>query len=182
MKSLYHWTQPSSEENDIMSSQCLCNDGIMCYNWDTACSNCMSVFPTEKKSLTMCNVKSSSQYGGRGLFAKQNFEEGDFICRMTGSQVSKEYKGEYVVGIENDLVIDASNSDCIAKYSNHSCNPNCSLIKQSKIMSKGSTEYKPEVWIKANEDISIGDELTYDYGTSFQIDPCRCVYCQSKSI
>ena len=182
LKDLYHWTKPTLEENSIMCSQCLCHDGIMCYDWDTVCTNCMSVFPTEMKSLTICNVAVSSQYGGHGLFANKEFEEGEFICRMMGTEVSKGKKGQYVVHIENELVIDASQSNCIAKYANHSCNPNCILRKLSRIESKGSSEYNPEVWISAAESIPKGVELTYNYGTSFVIDQCRCDFCQSKMI
>ena len=130
----------------------------------------------------MCNVKDSLQYGGRGLFANKEFEVGDFICRMMGTVVSKGTKGQYVVHIENELVIDASKSDCIAKYANHSCNPNCILQKQSRIVSKGSSEYKPEVWITAAESIPKGVELTYNYGTSFVIDPCKCDFCQERLV
>ncbi len=55
-----------------------------------------------------------------------------------------------------------------SKYINHSCEPNCeSDVKKGKI------------WIEALRDIKKGEELTYDYSFSFDVDilketPCFC--------
>jgi hypothetical protein len=179
-KDFYSWGQTSLKENSPTCSQCLCFNGIMCFDWDTFCTNCISVFPTEMKASELCSVESSTQYDGHGLFSKRLIEEGEFICRMIGKQVAKGTKGQYVVHIESDLIIDASHSLCIAKYANHSCNPNCILQKLSRIESRGSAKYIPEVWISAAESIPKGVELTYNYGTSFVFDPCKCDVCQSK--
>ena len=54
-----------------------------------------------------------------------------------------------------------------ARLINHSCDPNCEVY---------GTGLK--VWVYAIRDIKKGEELTYDYGFSFDEDykdfPCKC--------
>ena len=55
----------------------------------------------------------------------------------------------------------------IARLINHSCDPNCEVF---------GTGLK--VWVYAMKNIKKGDELSYDYGFSFDEDyknyPCKC--------
>ena len=55
----------------------------------------------------------------------------------------------------------------IARLINHSCNPNC------EVFGKGL-----KIWVYAMKNIKKGDELSYDYGFSFDEDfknyPCKC--------
>ncbi len=59
-----------------------------------------------------------------------------------------------------------------ARLINHSCNPNC------EVTGKGL-----KLWIYSIRDIKKGEELTYDYGFSYDKDykqfPCKCgeKYC-----
>jgi SET domain-containing protein len=61
-------------------------------------------------------------------------------------------------------VRDAAVGGNIARYINHSCNPNC----YTQIV--GDT-----IWIRAARNIRKGEELTYDYSTDgVGSIPCRC--------
>jgi SET domain-containing protein len=54
----------------------------------------------------------------------------------------------------------------LAKYINHSCDPNC----ETDII-------RGKIWINAIKDIKKGEELTYDYGYDmdcYEDHPCRC--------
>ena len=55
----------------------------------------------------------------------------------------------------------------IARLINHSCDPNCEVYGSGL-----------KVWVYAIKDIKKGEELTYDYGFSFDENfkdfPCRC--------
>jgi len=54
----------------------------------------------------------------------------------------------------------------LAKYINHSCDPNC----ETDIV-------RGKIWISAIKDIKKGEELSYDYGYDmhcFEDHPCRC--------
>ena len=54
-----------------------------------------------------------------------------------------------------------------ARLINHSCSPNCEVV------GKGL-----KLWIESIKDIKKGEELSYDYGFSFDEDfkdyPCKC--------
>ncbi len=58
--------------------------------------------------------------------------------------------------IDSSSVVDATKQGSIARYVNHSCEPNCA----SRII---TFEGKKKIVIFAQQDISVGEELTYDY-------------------
>ena len=55
-----------------------------------------------------------------------------------------------------------------ARLINHSCNPNCEVLDESK----------SEIWITATTNIKKNEELSYDYGFSFDCNYkdhiCKC--------
>ncbi len=66
-----------------------------------------------------------------GLFVKENCKEGDLIIEYVGRVVRKRSKGYhnvyYMTLIEKQLWIDSANMGGLAKFMNHSCDPNCKL-------------------------------------------------------
>lgn len=74
--------------------------------------------------------------------------------------------GVYVFILDENTDLDGSPEWNIAKYINHSCEPNCYFeIKDQR------------VFIHALRDIQKGEELTYNYGydlEDFEEHPCRC--------
>jgi hypothetical protein len=172
---------------EIKENFCIGSDQLMCQNWNTTCSKCTKRFPTEKKSEHICEIKQSLQIKENGLFSTREIEKDEYICRYIGTVVPRGTTGEYVVEVDSKLTIDGSKTQCLAKYANHSCQPNCVLQKVSrddatkKVLPFGTTEYSAEVWIKANCQIPKNEELTFHYGTSFIFfDTCLCLTCIEK--
>ncbi|MCW5589855.1 MAG: SET domain-containing protein-lysine N-methyltransferase [Legionellales bacterium] len=110
-----------------------------------------------------------------GLYAKKALSKGDFIIEYTGKKITKSQSAKiltqdlphvYIFELNQRYDIDGDTNDNIAKYINHSCDPNCYTdIVNSK------------VWIVALRDIKLQEELSYDYGFArygWEERPCRC--------
>jgi SET domain-containing protein len=62
----------------------------------------------------------------------------------------------YFMSLQSDEVIDATKKGCLARFINHSCNPNCHLEKWVV----GS---KLRIGIFTIKRVAEGEELTFDY-------------------
>lgn len=112
---------------------------------------------------------------GLGLYARERFQKGNFVVEYTGRRIptklADSLSTRYLFEIDKDWTIDGSPRSNIARYMNHSCDPNCETeIEDEKII------------IRALRDIEIGEELTFDYGEEYFdefIKPigCRCSTC-----
>ena len=112
---------------------------------------------------------------GRGLFARKAFWKGDFIVEYTGDLIPTRYadtlKTKYLFEVNEKWTVDGSPRSNIARYINHSCNPNCETgIVRGRIL------------ILAKRDIAMGEELTFDYGDEYFAEfirphGCRCRRC-----
>ncbi len=108
---------------------------------------------------------------GKGAYAKFNIPKGTRIARYTGRIITKaqaEKLGDhtYTFQLDEKHDIDGSVGYNMARYINHSCDPNCE-----------SENDKGEIWICAIRDVKKGEEISYDYGYSdenFEESPCYC--------
>ena len=129
--------------------------------------------------------KKKSPLHGSGLFAKNDIKKGSKVIQYIGDKVTKKEGDKradrqirkakkdknngmvYVFELNKRYDIDGDVNYNFAKYINHSCNPNCEVV------GKGL-----KLWIKSIKDIKKGEELSYDYGFSFDENfkdyPCRC--------
>jgi SET domain-containing protein len=120
-------------------------------------------------------VRRSS--AGLGLFATVPLQKGDLVIEYTGEIISdaeaQRRGGKYLFELNDEWTIDGKGRGNLARYINHSCQPNC-------YPELNETETK--VFIYAKRKIAPGEELTYNYGTDYfkrVIKPlgCRCRKC-----
>lgn len=127
------------------------------------------------KHNDLVNLKHSRIHND-GLYAKTDIPAGTAIIQYTGKKLTQKQADDmaeknedgpiYLFQLNQRYVIDGDVKNNLAKYINHSCDPNCyPEIKHGAI------------WIFALRDIQSGEELTYDYGfqrMGWEDHPCRC--------
>ena len=113
----------------------------------------------------------------RGLYASKDIKEGTKIIEYVGKIISKKEseknikfdneKDIYLFNLNNKYDLDGDFKFNTARLINHSCDPNC------EVKGKGL-----KLWILAIKNIKKGEELSYDYGFSYDKDykkfPCKC--------
>lgn len=109
----------------------------------------------------------SSEIDNRGVFATENIPSGEKIVEYTGRRLSKNQADRssslYLFDLNSKVTIDGRN---IARYINHSCDPNCE-----------ADVIKGKIWISSIRPIQKGEELSYNYHYDYEegLDfPCRC--------
>ncbi|KAH7699350.1 SET domain containing protein, partial [Aphelenchoides avenae] len=120
--------------------------------------------------------------GDRGVCSKLDLRRGQYICEYVGEVVRlKNYKRRsasrephhprYGMHLLPKFVVDATQKGNIARFLNHSCQPNCEM---QKWLVNG--QYRLAIF--ASEDIPAGQELTYDYSAfHVSLEPrqkCEC--------
>lgn len=106
---------------------------------------------------------------GWGLLADENLKAGQFIIEYCGEVISwKEamrrsqtyetqgLKDAYIISLNGNESIDATKKGSLARFINHSCQPNCETRKWTVLG-------EVRVGIFAKQYISAGTELAYDY-------------------
>ena len=124
-------------------------------------------------------IRKSRPGLGHGLFATAPLKKGDFVLEYTGKRVATSradaMSSRYLFEIDRKWTIDGASRSNIARYINHSCEPNCEGdIRNGRIL------------IHAARDIDRGEELTIDYGEEYFdefIRPfgCKCARCTVKA-
>ena len=118
-----------------------------------------------------------SKIDNRGLYAAKNIKKDTKIIEYKGKIITvKETetnpkfdndKAIYLFNLNKKYDLDGDFKYNTARLINHSCDPNCEVDGVGL-----------KLWIYAIKDIKKNDELTYDYGFSFDKDykdfPCRC--------
>eukprot|EP00536_Pseudo-nitzschia_multiseries_P013693 jgi/Psemu1/298517/fgenesh1_pm.602_\ len=113
----------------------------------------LEVFETEKK--------------GKGLRVMEDVKKGELVTEYVGKAVNKLYLNHlfrryaterklYIMAITNDIYLDARKVGGVARYINHSCNPNCQ-VERWKV--RGIMRAA----VVARKDIPAGTELSFDY-------------------
>jgi|TARA_B100001540_G_scaffold317586_1_gene351412 SET domain-containing protein len=121
--------------------------------------------------------KTNIDKKGLGLYAAQNIKKGTKIINYIGKIITKKQteqsqkydnaKPIYLFNLNNRYDLDGDYSFNTARLINHSCSNNCEYD------GKGL-----KLWVTAIRDIKKGEELTCDYGFSYDEDykqfPCNC--------
>jgi len=119
-----------------------------------------------------------------GLRTVGSVIKGEFIIEYVGEAIDQEKipkndlrcrdrsRWSYVMFLEKGICIDAGKKGGLARYINHSCDPNCSV---DRWIVRGV----PRLAIFARRDIVAGEELSYDYKWERDEEqdptPCLCV-------
>ena len=118
-----------------------------------------------------------SKIDNRGLYAAKDIKKNAKIIEYKGKIITvKETetnpkfdndKAIYLFNLNKKYDLDGDFKYNTARLINHSCDPNCEVDGVGL-----------KLWIYAVKDIKENEELTYDYGFSFDKDyrdfPCRC--------
>mgnify|MGYP001499456546 FL=1 len=121
--------------------------------------------------------QKSSNIDNRGLFASKNIKKGTKIIYYIGKIITKKQtennpkfdndKAIYLFNLNKKYDLDGDFKYNVARLINHSCNPNCEVAGTGR-----------KIWVYAIKDIKKNEELSYDYGFSFDEDyknyPCKC--------
>ncbi len=127
---------------------------------------------TGKKSTTSGSGKSikmrKSRIHGNGVFATRAIPAGKRLVeykgqRITWKQADTRYPDEpdgpshtFLFSVNEKIVIDANREGNVARWINHSCEPNCE-----------TTEDDGRIFIESIRDIKAGEELSYEYNITF---------------
>ena len=106
----------------------------------------------------------------KGLFSSIPIGKGKFVLEYEGKIRKRRNKSKFLIEVSSSprLYIDATDSG-IYKFLNHSCEPNCALVKWKE----GTTTH---VSIKTTRNILENEELTAKYGDFGK--NCMCPKCQ----
>ncbi|KAK3364411.1 hypothetical protein B0T25DRAFT_445937 [Lasiosphaeria hispida] len=172
-----------------------CQNRIMLYECDE--TNC-NVGKTHCQNRAFQNLQERTKKGGRyrvgvevyktsdrgyGVRSNRCFEPNQIIMEYTGEIITEEecerrmnevYKNNecyYLMSFDQNMIIDATTGS-IARFVNHSCSPNCRMIKW--IVSG-----QPRMALFAGDrPIMTGEELTYDYNfdpfSAKNVQKCLC--------
>lgn len=117
-----------------------------------------------------------------GLVALEPIEAEDFVIEYVGELIrpkisdirERQYEkmgigSSYLFRVDHEYVVDATKRGGLARFINHSCEPNC----YTKII---NVEGQKKIFIYAKKPILAGEELTYNY--KFPLEekkiPCNC--------
>jgi uncharacterized protein len=117
-------------------------------------------------------VARLSSIHGNGVFADEPIRKGERIVRYKGTlrthkEVDRLYGDldenghTFLFTLNDEYVIDANEGGNVARWINHSCDPNCESVTEENDKGKA---HKDKVFIEAIRNIKPGEELTYNYG------------------
>ncbi len=118
---------------------------------------------------------------GLGLFAIRPIKNREKIAEYKGPRVNAEEAGRlerrgnrYLYEINKQITIDGTPRSNVARYANHSCNPNAETYT-----------YGGRVFIRALRKIKPDEEITYDYGNDYLKwvigrSRCQCRRCRRR--
>ncbi|XP_016087348.1 histone-lysine N-methyltransferase SETD1B-A-like [Sinocyclocheilus grahami] len=117
-----------------------------------------------------------------GLFAEEPIAADEMIIEYVGQSIrqviadmrERRYEKEgigssYLFRVDQDTIIDATKCGNLARFINHSCNPNC----YAKIV---TVEAQKKIVIYSRQSVNVNEEITYDYKFPIEDEkiPCLC--------
>jgi len=117
-----------------------------------------------KRKTTDNPYRVGRAHTGLGLFATEEFKKRAFIIEYTGRLISNERAAyldsrranKYLFELNSRWTIDGSTRRNLARYVNHSCEPNAEAeLERGRMVFRACKRIKP------------GDEITIDYGEEY---------------
>ncbi len=118
---------------------------------------------------------------GLGIFATRPIKKRTTIAEYKGKMLgidaalkAEKSGNRYLYEVSSKWTIDGAKHGNIARYFNHSCNPNADTFIRSR-----------RVFIRTIKNIQPGDEITYDYGRDYLknvigLENCQCSRCRKR--
>lgn len=118
---------------------------------------------------------------GLGLFATGPIKKRSRIAEYKGRLLTTKQAdrlersgNRYLYEINSRWTIDGTARGNVARYANHSCNPNAKTV-----------DSKHRVFIRALRNIKPGEEIVYDYGRDYLknvigLSRCKCSRCRKR--
>lgn len=124
---------------------------------------------------TRFEIRDTGRDIGKGLYATSHIPAGSFIVEYTGKKIPTKIADEmtearFLFEIDSDWTIDGEDESNIARYINHSCDPNA----ESEI-------HDGHILVSAIKDIEPHDEITMDYGLEYYDEFIRPVGCKCRA-
>lgn len=154
---------------ECSNEKCLCGENCQNQRFQNNQYADIDVIRTEKK--------------GYGMRANTNISQGSFVYEYIGEVISEAkfrnraknyekagFKHFYFMMLQQGEFIDATAKGCLARFCNHSCNPNC-------YVDKWVVGDKLKMGIFTKRDVQAGEELTFDYNVDrygSEAQPCYC--------
>jgi len=120
-----------------------------------------------------------------GVFALEEIAAEEMVVEYIGEYIqekvanlreklyAKQGYDDYMFRVDDHLIIDATKKGNLARFINHSCDPNC----YTRVVHVQNT---PRIVIFSKRKIKPGEELTYDYKFPIEEDKIPCL-CGSKN-
>jgi len=115
----------------------------------------------------------ASAIHGTGALAKHAIPAGTRVIEYVGERISKEESlrrcqkdNNCIFGLNATHDLDGSVNWNLARFINHSCEPNCDAVCEAE-----------RVWIVSHRDIEAGEEVTFNYAydlEDYRRYPCNC--------
>lgn len=166
-----------------------CINRLMCTECEAVTCPCEEICQNRKfqQQLDKCVYPFKAGSKGWGLKSGEFISKGSFVLQYMGEIFSvKSSEGikrmaqcaqstcTYLMKLSSKELIDPTFKGSIARFINHSCEPNC-------ITQKWNVLGEVVVGIFSIKDIPIGEELTFDYKFDVYKTPLSICYCGTHS-
>jgi len=190
--------EDDDDGNGEMACQCTKSCGGDCLNRGLQIECNPKLCPVELKHPGSCqNQRISkgkkprtevrvSQQKGCGLFALEKIPKGTYVIEYVGEVVDErecarrlaedyvDEKHKYLMCMNGGLVIDATRKGNVARFINHSCDPNCA-VEEWRVRGQ------PRMGIFAIKDIGPNEELCFNYNFQRFGENAQECHCGAKN-
>ncbi|CAK7892280.1 histone-lysine N-methyltransferase, H3 lysine-36 specific [[Candida] anglica] len=154
---------------ECVNSQCTCGENCQNQRFQRKQYAQVAVIQTEKKGYGLRAQEDIPEAGFVYEYIGEVIDEPTFRKRMIEYDTNK-FKHFYFMMLKKDSFIDATVKGSLARFCNHSCNPNA-------YVDKWVVGDKLKMGIFAKRKILKGEEITFDYNVDrygAQSQPCYC--------